>query len=235
MIVDDPFVHSLHSSPLESRYRFNPKLGGTGRYIDRNGRIVKAKVVTGQLEKVIAGTQQEMLDISQDLVEDKIGIQGWYDGMRRRMKLIHHAAASIAKGGWAQMTKSDLGFLGSVTKSEYKFLGNFATQIISGKQPLNGRFFQRVKQYATAARSTNQEVTRREVKSGGATHEQRVLGIADHCTTDKNGLLGCVELADLDWQLIGTLPRIGGTPCRNNCRCHFIYGRLENGEVVELE
>ncbi len=222
------------SSPFSSRYRFNPALGGTGRYIDRDGKMVTQGRVTNELEKVITGTKQEMLALSEQLQAGDVGIQEWYNGMRSRMKIIHSISASIAKGGWAQMAQADWGSVGAITKKQYKLLGNFASEIISGKQKLDGRFLARVGMYTDAARSTGEDIKRREAQSLAITHERRILGTADHCRTDKNGLLGCVELAGKGWMPVGELPPIGQTPCRTNCKCSFIFGRIENGEVIEV-
>jgi hypothetical protein len=56
--------------------------------------------------------------------------------------------------------------------------------------------------------------------------ELRVLGEADHCSTedDPDGdREGCLELAALGWQPIGTLPKIGESVCIVNCHCRFAY------------
>jgi hypothetical protein len=56
----------------------------------------------------------------------------------------------------------------------------------------------------------------------GAAQERRRLGVAEHCRTHGD-LEGCVELHDLGWQPIGSLPRLGQTPCRTNCKCHWQF------------
>lgn len=229
-------LNVLRPSPYDSKFKFNPKAKGGGRYTDQHGNFVSSKVVLNQLEKVINGTKAEMTGLYNQLEAGEIGIQEWYDGMRRRMKIIHGISASIAKGGWAQMTQSDWGKTGNRLKKEYRLLSGFAQDMVSGKQPLNGNARRRAGMYAEAARGTGEETKRGEMEARGATHERRMLGATEnHCHTDKSGLLGCVELADKGWQLIGeVLPPIGTSPCRTSCLCRFIYGRMENGRVVPL-
>ena len=138
------------------------------------------------------------------------------------MKIVHALSAALSLGGWFNVKPSDWGRVGSLTKWQYERLTNFANEIASGKQALDGRFTLRVNMYAKAARGTGEEIARAVAAENGYTKERRILGVADHCRT-AGGLQGCVELAEKGWEPIGTLPRIGDTPCRTNCHCHFIY------------
>jgi hypothetical protein len=204
---------------IDSRYRFNPKLGTTGRYIDARGRMVKNEAVIAEMENVLSGVKGEMIGLSQQLQNSEIGLQEWYNGMRSRMKVIHGIEAAIAKGGWAQMTQSDWGAVGAITKQQYRFLNNFAAQIEDGL-PLDGRFLLRTGMYADAARATGEDMKRREADRNGFDEEARVLAPADHC-------VDCVRWSvdNLGWQPIGTIPRIGESICRTNCHCRFIFRR----------
>ena len=78
---------TLGTSDFDSRYRWNPELGVTGRYIDRDGRIVKQGVVTDQLEKVITGVQSDMIGLALDLQDGKINVQQWYDTFKSQIKI----------------------------------------------------------------------------------------------------------------------------------------------------
>ena len=212
----------LSPRTINSRYRWNPALGTTGRYIAPSGRMVPQKTVTGEMEWVIGGVKGEMQSLSRDLQSGNISLQEWYDGMRDRVKIIHTLDAAIAKGGWAQMSQSDWGAVGAITKFQYGKLNDFALQIADGLA-LDGRFLVRAGMYADAARGTGEDMKRREAdRNPTLTEEMRELGAADHCTT-RNGVLGCIELNDMGWQPIGTLPRIGDTPCGTNCHCNFVF------------
>ena len=69
----------------------------------------------------------------------------------------------------------------------------------------------------------------------GAVEERRVLERAEHCESDEE-LEGCIELSEKGWQPIGTLPRLGVSPCRSNCRCRFDYRyKDERGAWVEVD
>lgn len=199
-----------------SRYRFNPGAGTTGRYIAPSGRFVPQSAITKEMERVIGGAKGEMQSFSRQLQAGSISLQEWYDGMRSNMKIIHNLDAAIAKGGWAQMTQSDWGAVGQLTRQQYQFLNNFALQIANGTQSLDGRFIVRSGMYADAARGTGEDMKRRDAGNRGFTEERRVLGVADHCTD-------CLEFSARGWQPIGTLPRIGDSLCKTNCHCHFEF------------
>jgi hypothetical protein len=226
----------LGTSEFDSRYRWNPELGTTGRYIDRDGKIVRQTTVTKQLELVIEGVQNDAVALALDLQDGSISVQEWYNAFTEQVKVMHGIGASLAKGGWAQMESSDWKLTKEITKTQLEFLNKFAEGVDSGDVKLDGNFLRRVDQYVAASRGTGEEIRRKEMFRK-ATHERRVLGVADHCTTDKTGLRGCVELAALGWQPVGTLPPIGGAPCRNNCHCHFEWGVFDPAtrEIVKIE
>lgn len=226
----------LGESEFDSRYRWNPALGSTGRYIDRNGRAVASRVIVGQLERVIEGTRGEMIRNAQDLVDGKVSVQVWYERMTDLVRVIHGVSASASAGGWAQMGTEDWAIVNEQVKEQATFLNRFAIQLDKGEVKFTKGFFNRVGSYADAARSTGEEINRRTAtKTRNATHEQRVLGPADHCKTDpRSGLKGCVDLEGF-WAPIGTLPKIGKTPCGINCRCHFIYGIKVGNDIVQIE
>lgn len=207
---------SRHSS-----YRWNPNLGRTGRYIDDNGRMVSNRSVNRQMEKVIMGVQDEMAELSERLVDNDIGVQQWHTEMRKRIKTIHSLGAAIAKGGSAQMSNTDWGRVGAMTKAQYKWLDNFAQEVDTGKQSRSRGLLSRARQYARAARGTKEEILRRLAKVNN-TEERRVLGVAEHCTS-RGGRTGCIEWAAMKWKPIGTLGRISDSPCLNNCHCRFVF------------
>lgn len=80
-----------------------------------------------------------MSALTQQLTDGGISLANWQKGMRAEIKIIHINAAMSSQGGWAHMTQSDWGFTGQLIRTQYKYLDNFAAQIASGEQPLDGR------------------------------------------------------------------------------------------------
>jgi len=217
----------LITNRLTPDFRFNPGLGTTGRYINKAGRIAPQSAVTEALEQMIAGVKGDMVAVSQQLQAGTISLADWQLAMRDNIKIIHSSQASIAKGGWARMTPTDWGRVGSTTKRQYAFLQNFAVEIESGKQKLNGQFMRRAGMYADAGRGTAGDVGRIEASNNGLTEERRIIFPGDSCPT-------CIDQAQRGWQPIGTLNRIGDSECRTNCRCIFEFRGNQTGALARL-
>lgn len=196
-----------------SNFRYN---AGARRYIGPNGRFITQRALIADLERVTAGAQAEILNISRQLQAGEISLAQWQLGMRDQMKAIHTTQGAIAKGGWAQMSQSDWGAVGQISREQYAFLQRFAIQIESGQQPLNGTFLRRAGMYADAGRGTYWQMKRREAQAQGKGEERRIRYPGDSCKT-------CIEQANLGWQPVGVLNRIGDSECRTNCRCQFEF------------
>lgn len=204
-----------------------------GRYIDlTTGRFVPFEQVNQALEMQIAVSESNITLATQRLQAGQINLAEWQLAMEQEIKTIHVASSASARGGWAQMTQADWGWTGQRVREQYEYLRRFADQIASGKQPLNGRVLVRANMYAQAGRSTFQEMRRRYVRIyKGATQEARVLEPnAEHCEETEERP-GCLELAELGRQPIGTLPKIGQATCLTFCRCRFQFFDAAGNEV----
>lgn len=163
-------------------------------------------------------------ELAQALVDGTISLAEWQASMRGMIRLIHRQATIAALGGVENVTQSMWGYEGSLVKKQYQYHDGFVDDIIENpaKWLSIGLLLQRMRQYMQAEWSTFESVLGRQAMQDGNTEERRVLGVADHCTT-QGGLEGCVELSQKGWQPIGALPAIGGAPCRMNCHCTKEY------------
>ena len=209
-------------SPLTPDYRYNET---AKRYIDANGRFVSSGTIRGALDDTLKASRGNIDVICGQLQRREISLAQWQTAMAREVKLSHMAAAAAGKGGWAQMSPSDNGYAGAKIKEQYKYLQRFAQDIESGKQSLNGNFVRRARMYNDAARGTLEDVRKREMVKSGYIEERRVRAAADSCAD-------CIEYEALSWKPIGTLPRIGQSICKTNCKCTFAY-RDANGVEAE--
>jgi hypothetical protein len=194
-------------------FTFDPVLG---RYRDSRGRLVADATVRAALDQVLAAQAQQVRDLSQQLLDGTITLATWQVGMLQTIKQSHVVALAVAHGGWSQLDQSDFGWVGSQIKPQYQYLRQFAQDLASGAQPMNGVVVARATLYVGAARVTNREAQRRLAAQRVVGQERRVLGVADHCRT-------CVQQAQLGWQPFGSLRRIGDSECRVNCRCVFQF------------
>lgn len=213
------------------QFTYDPRLGAGGRYRAANGRIVKDEAIRRELSRVLRGVQDEMIDLSEQLQDEKIDLQTWYDGMLQRKKQIHGLSGAIARGGVERMTASDWGRVGGLTRADYSRLNEFAKAIESGDQPMDGRFMNRVRLHAQAGKTTYHETRKSEAKRNGFREARRVLGKADHCRNGV-GTMGCVELARMGWMPIDEITPIGSATCRSNCNCHLEYRRSPMSPAV---
>src|SRR5512133_629684 len=92
--------------------------------------------------------------VSQDLIDSRISLADWQNGMMVNIKQAHTAAAALSNGGWANMSQSDWGATGQMIREQYGYLRNFAEQIANGTQALDGRLMVRTDMYADAAYGT---------------------------------------------------------------------------------
>ena len=190
------------------KYRWNEV---AGRYIAPNGRFVSFQAIREWLDVALDNSERKVVSLGQQLQSGAITIQEWQVGMRDAMKDIHLASASLAKGGWAQMSQADYGRVGMRLKEQYQYLMRFAKQIEDGYL-LDGRFMNRIKLYAQSGRLTYHMVQRAERTLRGDTEERNILGVADHCTE-------CVSETNKGWVPIGDLVLVGQRICSSNCRC----------------
>ncbi|MEM7347033.1 MAG: hypothetical protein AAF485_22565 [Chloroflexota bacterium] len=163
----------------------------------------------------------------------RAALKQWYDQTRDKLRTLHGFNAALAKGGVERMGFADFGGLGGLTKFQYGKFDNFAQQLLDGKQPLNGFFFERVGLYVKAGRGTYWEQRRRDVQLKGLTEERRRLTRGkEHCRTNSSRI-GCVEWADMGWQPLGTLGRLGNSPCLTRCGCVFQWRKGPGGKVFQ--
>lgn len=201
-------------SALTPQYAYNE---GARRYTDiATGRFVTRQAVRSALDGFVDAASVRMQAHSAALIASRTSLAEWQQQMAREVKLTHLASTAAANGGWAQLSQADYGRIGARVKAQYAFLNNFAQEIASGKQRVDGSLAVRSALYGQAGRQTYEEERRRLEGMAGQSEERRILGPADHCS-------GCLAAAAAGWQPIGTLPRIGDTPCRTNCRCHFVF------------
>ena len=197
-----------------SKFTYNP---GSRRYAERSsGRYVKAETVRAAVDTVIAAETLKIRSVSQSLVDGSINISEWQIQTQALLKNLHVSMGLAANGGLANTSDSDLGYIASQIKEQYKFLRSFAKQIKNGSQPLDGTLVSRAALYTESGRSIYEAVVQRAAKAGGATQEKSILGAADHCD-------GCVEAASAGWSPIGSLVPIGQRQCLANCHCTMSY------------
>lgn len=208
-------------TPLSERYTWNPRIGATGGYYDHvKSRIVGRQEIQGALDEYVKASKATMQGYTESLKAGELSVADWRRLMREEIKDTHRTALIVERGGINQVTHSDWSYLGGRLTQQYRWLDNFANEIVSGKQKLNGTATVRAGMYADAGRATYTNSQRRSAALNGYTLARRVLGRADHC-------IDCLDEAVKGWQPLGALRPIGDSACRTNCRCHFAFKRAQ--------
>ena len=131
------------------------------------GRFISSATVRDALEGVMDASALRMNQLSERLMDGDISLAQWQTGMLQQIKVANVAASAAANGGWANMTQSDWGAVGQLVKEQYQYLRNFADEIASGKQPLDGRLLVRTDMYGDAPRGTYEAMRTRAMIAAG--------------------------------------------------------------------
>lgn len=142
-------------------------------------------------------------------------IRGFFGKAAKILRSAFLSAALVLSGPGPMAADERLIFAQQVVAQE-AYLRNFQSEVRSGAQPPDGTLVARAGQYGRAAWSVGQNTARGVAGVRGGVEERRILGAEDGLNCDE-----CPELAALGWVPFGTLPNLGETPCRMNCRCHF--------------
>jgi hypothetical protein len=189
----------------------------SGRFRDtRSGRFVSDVQVRAVVDDVADAASERMAQASARLLNGELSLGAWQAEMQAAIKLVHVSAAAIAHGGAEQMTAARWGAIGPVIRAEYGYLRDFAAQIQSGAQPLNGSLTSRARQYGQAARAQFERVRGRDQQQRGYQSERNVLHSGESCSQ-------CKSESARGWVPTGSLVPVGQRICRGNCRCSVDY------------
>ena len=216
-----PSIPNMAPDPQLPEYRWNAI---AGRYIDQRGSFVAADTIRAQLDKAIDSTADAMAAVSGRLQSGAISVAEWQTEMMGLIKEANLLGAASERGGWAHMTQADFGRAGRIIRDEYGYLRDFAAQIDSGKQPLDGTLARRARLYGQQGRATYYRFAHQDGLRRGFDEERSRLTPADHCET-------CVAEHNKSWQPMGEMIPIGSRDCRSNDRCYVEQRNSATGET----
>jgi hypothetical protein len=196
-------------------YRWNPTLK---RYIAPNGRIVGTGQVRSALDEALRNADVRTRALAEQLRSGSISLAGWEREMRIMVKDVQLYGAAAAAGGWAQLTPSALGRVGSLVREQYDRLYQFTLDVATGRQRLDGTLTNRATLYSQQGRRTFYKQMDAEMSDAGFDEERNVLGASEHCDE-------CVEQTSRGWVEMGSLVPIGERTCLSRCNCAIEYRR----------
>jgi hypothetical protein len=210
------------TDPGISLYAWDAVNGGY-IYIPSGRPVPVLEIRRNAIEPLIASSKVSQRSLSAKYQAGGLSLADWQKAMIESVKSAQVAAMLAANGGEGNTNESDKEEIALIILALLLLLGKWADDIEDEVAPTNGLLLVRSDLYAAAARGSFEDITGYiERVYMGKTEERRVLGHAEHCET-RGHLKGCIELAKLGWQPIDSLPKLGQTPCSENCKCHFEY------------
>ena len=214
---DIPNVKPVRSLP---QFRWNVK---ANRYIAPNGRFVSSNTIRRGLDSFITATTDGMEAISKQLISGEVGLAQWQTEMMILSKDANLAGAALERGGWYGLDPSDFGRAGQKIRGEYGYLNNFANEIASGKQRLDGTLTNRARLYGEQGRVTYYDSARATAKKDGFIYERSIVTPGESCEE-------CISEEKRNWQPMGAIIPIGDRECLSNCNCYMEF-RKKGGEI----
>lgn len=210
------------------------RTGEQHRYRDTaTGRYISARAVRSDLDRFVDRAGRESARaLTEQLRDGAIALPEWQTAMARAVKNINYAAVAAASGGVENMTAVERGRAGAIIKKQYQYLREFARQIESGAQPLDGHAMRRAEMYGQAGRGAFHE-QKRAGQIGTNPGEQ--LGIGS-VRAEGDSCEDCIELNGRIFVMGDSayLP-IGNRQCLTSCRCTENIYISRDGEWELLE
>lgn len=218
-------------------YTWSPFQTATGvqhRYRDTaTGRYVSARAVRAELDRFVdSAGRGAARGLMEQLRTGDISLAEWQTAMARAVKNINYAAVAAASGGVENMTAVERGRAGAIIRDQYKYLRNFAADIESGAQPLDGRAMRRAEMYMQAGREAYYDQKR---AGHAAAHPGDILMVRSH-RHPGDSCTDCIEL-DGKWFRQGdpAYKPVGRRVCRVSCRCDEESGIMDiDGHITGL-
>lgn len=129
--------------------------------------------------------------LATELIEGRLNIAGWFQGMATELDRLHTMAYIVGKGGPQNLDADDPGVIQGIVQKQQSYLANWARQLkfqkAQGKTPTVDQIKARAEQYYSAANATMQRA------------QTEALGIPE----------------------LPSLPGDGTTSCKTRCRCKW--------------
>lgn len=187
-----------------------------GEFVDDQGQRVDRHKLLLLLLLLITFGKSQARKITQQYIFGRITVDVWHAGMSEVIESLASSAAVMAFGGEAA-AQEQAALIADLIAGQQVYLDRFAQQVAAGEIASGRGMLARAEQYAQSAYSMYEQFKRQRMADSGATWEKRVLDEgAAHCP-------GCLEQADLSWQIAGELDEIGSEECGEGCRCLMVY------------
>jgi|SRR6185503_6680257 len=204
-----------------SGYTYDP---ATGKYYwTGTSQAVSEQRLRTAVKRVSDEASLRMRKETQQLIAGIILLTVWYSSMRSLMNALYRTIFTVSIGGFAFEDDTARNVFYALVLAQFSWLDNFAAQVRSGAQALNGSAITRAGMYGMYGNGLDQNIKLYHAHEQGYTEAKRVLGpTEDHCH-DAGIRQGCQELAHKGWMPLGDMVPIGDATCYSNCLCRIVY------------
>lgn len=215
------FNQSVKPVPGLPEFRWNQV---ARRYIDYQGRFVSEARIRSALDTYIDAQIATAKNVSIELANGNLTLGEWRTQMRVVSKNTNLAGGALERGGWYNMSNSDFGKVGRKIRDEYGYIENFASEIASGNQPLDGTLWNRATLYGDQGRVTYYDFADDTATQMGMDEESSRRTPADSCNS-------CIDEENKGWQPRGEIIPIGSRTCLSRCHCFMRYRNSITGQI----
>lgn len=203
-------------------YGFQPETLTYFAQVGDRTRAVRTSSIKLDVSRFAHGVQQELRELTNQMLAEQLPAQRWYDESARLLKLSYRATVDVARGSGEDMEREERERWLELALLLLLLLNRAAQDINAGVFPLDGRLTAYIGSLGAANNGLFENWRLAEAKRLGYTEGRRFLRVADHCH-DSGDRRGCVELADLGWVPIEQVVPLGGATCRLHCRCELHF------------
>lgn len=188
------------------------------RFVTMDNYSVPPMTVRSILDRTLSNTKVDARALCDSLRMGSIGLADWQVQMGDLIKTVHMASAVLARGGFGRMSPDDWTAVQGRVSEQLSYLDNFASQIGSGKQRLDGTLCRRMQLYMEAGRGTYHDVEVNLMGDRGYDEFRNIRSASESCSQ-------CIAMEDMDWVSINSpdMIPIGSRLCNKNCKCHYEY------------
>jgi hypothetical protein len=208
--IDLPYVKGYVYDPVKRVY-YSP-----------SGRIVSNKRLRAAVGRVSDEAARHARKETLQLVAGSIILAIWYSRMLDLLKALYKTIWLVSIGGFLFDDDTQRNLFYVLMLLQFGYLDNFAQQIESGEQPLDGRAVARSEMYGLHGNTMWQNILIRQAEEDGYTEARRILGINEnHCHDSDRP--GCIEVAAIGWMPISQMIPLGGCTCYDRCLCSMEF------------
>ncbi len=194
------------------------------KYYRPSGRAVSDRQLRSAVKRVSAEASKRAKKETQQLIAGAIILAVWYARMRDLLAALYKTIWLVSIGGFVfdDNTQRNLFYL--FIMAQFDYLDNFATQIETREQVLDGRAVARAGMYGGHGYSEWQNTRLLHAPELGYTEAKRILAPIEyerHC--HENERPGCVEEAAKGWMPISRMIPLGGCQCYDHCLCDIKF------------